>query len=492
MNDAAHTLPNDIQTLQRLVLRQREELAAHRDLLDARDRELERLREQLALLRAKRFGRSSEKYAHVQGLLFDESELETEIAALEAALEAAEQAARKRRAAGAGKGSDKSPDAQDRPPQPKPRRAPLPAHLKRTEIIVDVCDEERQAMGDDWVLVGYEISEQIACQEREYFVKQFKRCKYVRKSAPAAAQASAGSVAPGVIPDALLNVPGIKVAPPLPVMLPRAIADATVLAKIIAGKFVDCLSFNRERKVLQREGVELSYTTICSYPIQLAERLEPLRQLLYEYAASMPRWHLDETTLQVLQEPGRNAAQKSYLWALRAGPPGSEAVLFHYATGRDYATLQAWLEQPLEHFNGVIVSDEHKPYARLAAEHASIVARGGCWAHARRKFVDALKGRRHGSHAHLIIQRIAELYELESRCAELAGAERVQRRQTLIQPWVEEFYALMDELADTYTDKGLMHKAIGYARNNRASLTAFLNHADLPSKRLAVPMVDAG
>jgi transposase len=332
VNNATDTLPDDIEELKRLVLEQRAELAqkceeitVHRDLLDQRDREVERLNEQLALLRAKRFGRSSEKYGNVQGLLFDEAELETEIAALEAALAAAEQAKRERTASDAGK--PRNAGAGQKPTHEKPKRKPLPDHLKRVEIVVDVSDEQRHAMGDDWVLIGHEISEQLACQERQYYIKQIKRCKYVRKSA-AQKTSTGGALTPGAIPDTLLASSGIKVAAPLPVMLPKAIADASLLAKIIAGKYVDALSFNRERKVLEREGVSLSYTTICSYPIQVAERLEPLKALFYEYAASMPRWHLDETTLQVLQEPGRNASQKSYLWALRAGPPGAEIVLF--------------------------------------------------------------------------------------------------------------------------------------------------------------------
>jgi len=73
-------------------------------------------------------------------------------------------------------------------------------------------------------------------------------------------------------------------------------ADASLMAKIITGKFVDALSFNRERKVLEREGKEISYSTLCSYPIQLNERIEPLKVLFYEYAAKQGLWHLDETS----------------------------------------------------------------------------------------------------------------------------------------------------------------------------------------------------
>ena len=178
-----------------------------------------------------------------------------------------------------------------RPSEERPKRRPLPEHLRRVHVDVDVSAEDKQAMGDEWSFIGWETSEQLACQEREYFVRSIRRAKYVKKQE----DKSAGSV----------NTQGIKVAPVLPVMLPKAIADASLLAKFLTGKFVDALSFTRECKVLQREGVQIGYSTICSYPIQLHERLEPLKQLFYEYAAEQSLWHLDETTLQVLQEPGR-------------------------------------------------------------------------------------------------------------------------------------------------------------------------------------------
>ena len=130
-------------------------------------------------------------------------------------------------------------------------------------------------------------------------------------------------------------------------MLPRAIADASLLAKIVTGKFVDALSFNRECKVLEREGVLIGYSTLCSYPIQLTQRLEPLQELFYEYVAQQPLWHLDETTLQMLDERERHARLKCYIYALRAGPPGAQAVIFHYDERRNYEALSHWLEHPL-------------------------------------------------------------------------------------------------------------------------------------------------
>jgi len=259
-----------------------------------------------------------------------------------------------------------------------------------------------------------------------------------------------------------------------------------VLAKIVTGKFVDALSFNRERKVLEREGVQISYSTLCSYPIQLNERLEAFKELFYEYAAKQSLWHLDETTLQVLQEDNREARHKSYLWALRAGPPEAQVVLFHYDPRRNYDALHSWLSPTLENFNGVIVTDEHKPYERLCKETPGIKARGGCWAHARRKFVDAVKGRRHDSEAHRMVKSIKVLFKLDNQIAHLQGEEKLAQRNKLIGPWLESFKAQVDELAPVYLKTGLMQKALFYVQNNWTSLTQFMHHPDLPLTNNAI------
>ena len=280
------TAEQTIASLQAQLAQQQSLLSEKQKVIDAYEDQVAWLQERLKLLESKRYKHSSEKFNALQGRLFDESELDAEINAIRDQLEDAERTKKP------------SPKVQnEKPPEDRPKRKPLPDHLRRVEIDVDVSAEQKQAMGDDWEQVGWETSEQLACQEREYFVKQIRRAKYVRKTSD----------------NDGLNTGGIKVAPVLPVMLPKAIADASLLAKIITGKFVDALSFNRECKVLQREGVSISYSTLCSYPIQLNERLAPLKDLFYEYAARQSLWHLDETPFQVLQESDRDARQKSYL-----------------------------------------------------------------------------------------------------------------------------------------------------------------------------------
>lgn len=168
------------------------------------------------------------------------------------------------------------------------------------------------------------------------------------------------------------------------------------------------------------------------------------------------------------------------MWCSRAiFDSGGELVLFHYNARRNYEALQEWLEPALEGFTGVIVCDEHKPYIKLVTEYPQIAARSGCCSHARRKFSDAVKGRRHGSQAHQILKDIAKLFRLDKKTSHLSGQVLLAQREKLIKPWCEQFKATLEESAPSYPDKGLMKTAIGYCLNNWESLTAFLTHADL-------------
>lgn len=466
-----NSLPNDIAQLKQLVIAQQQQLSeqhtrlktqsADISLLDRalmkRDERIAELEERLALLKANRYGRSSEKLKDIQGELFDETELEQEIAALQEKLKAEAEA------------QDEADEDKPRRRRTQPKRKSLPEKLRRVDIIVDVDEEERARMGNEWELIGYEDCEQLAVHEREYYVKRYRRCKYVRKQT---------SPEPPTPHESREH--DIKVAACAPVILPKSLIDATVLAKIITGKFVDGLSFYREHKVLKREGIDIGYSTLCNYPIQLYDRLELLREVLYEELGHAKRWHLDETTVQVLKELDRAANTNSYMWCNRAlFDGGGELVLFHYNPRRNYDALQEWLAPALMTFSGVIVSDEHKPYAKLAAEYEQIAARGGCWSHARRKFSDAVKGRRHGSEAHLILKDIARLFRLDKKMSQLSGEALLSQRAKHIKPWCDEFRARLEALAPLYPDQGLMKTAIGYSLNNWGSLTAFLEHPDL-------------
>lgn len=433
-------------------------------LLAEKEQKIDYLQERLNILLSKRYKAQSEQLKSLQGQLFDEAELEAAIRDMQQEIEAL-----------GGAGADGAEEAEgtaktkNSTQRTTPKRNPLPAHLRRVEITVDASDEDQQAMGDDWACVGFEISEQLAVQQREYYVKVIKRKKYVRKAPPAEGE--------DVPPRAQA---GILVAPPAKVILPRAIADATLLADVLCSKFIDAMSFYRTEKRLKREGIDIGYSTLCDWPLQLYERLAPFERLFYEALGHCSLWHLDETTLQVLDEPGRDNQKTSYLWSLRSGPPDPPMVLFHYDERRNYEALEQWLRPCLTDFNGAIVTDEHGPYNTLVKEYTNIKAHGGCLAHCRRKFADAAKGRRHSSDAHLVLKQIALIYAQEEKATRHSGAERVHKRQKLVKPQMDKLKVLLDRLAPKYLAKGAMQIAIGYALNNWHKFTAFLEHPELP------------
>lgn len=321
-------LPASIEALKKFCLQQQttinEQIHALNEsskCLKIKDNYIEQLEERLGLLLSQRYQARSEQLNHLQTQLFDESELEQAIQDVQTALEEAQSASP----------ANKTESKPKPPHKTAPRRESLPSHLPRVEIVIDVSDEDKQMMGDDWVLVGYETSEQLAVKQCEYFVKHFKRAKYVLNDAPKKAQQTTQTK----------QVNGIIVAPRPLVILPKALADASLLANIIASKFVDALSFYRKMKILEREQIKIGYSTLCDWPIQLHDRLSPLKRLLYEQLSRYKVWHLDETRLQVLNKVDRKNTQLSYLWAIRTGPPGEQVILFHYDTSKSYQALES-------------------------------------------------------------------------------------------------------------------------------------------------------
>jgi len=473
MNSHSQTLPATIEELQALCLEQQTQLQQQVFALKEKDSQLSEqedtisyLKEQLLLLRSKRFKSQSETLKAIQGQLFDEAELELAIREMEEALAEAEEKADAEKA----KRGLSAPTEPQKLPKQKPKRKELPAHLRRVDIEIDVSDEDKQMMGDEWELIGYDTSEQLAVNQREYYVKRLKRAKYVRKQTSKELEEKARDKLTG----------GIKIANRPEVMLPKSIADATLLADVLASKFIDGMSFYRTDKRLKREGVDIGYSTICDWPIQLLERLKPLAKVFYELLAQADLWHLDETTLQVLQEVGRKAQQKSYIWAIRGGPPNQPIVAFHYSPYRSYEALADWLEPCLSSFNGVIITDEHGAYNRLRENHPNIKAHGGCWAHCRRKFADAAQNRGTQSDAHKVLQKIAILYRLEKQTDGYTGKAKKELRQELVKPQLEEIKAYLETLSKRYLKQGYMRKAIQYALNHWHKLNAIIDYPELP------------
>ena len=180
--------------------------------------------------------------------------------------------------------------------------------------------------------------------------------------------------------------------------------------------------------------------------------------------------HADETVLQVNKEPGRDATAESRIWAYASSKrAGRQIRYFRYEQSRKGACA----EKVLGGYTGVVVSDGYSGYNVL-----STAARAGCWAHARRKWVEAMPdgATQENALAAKGLEYCSQLFEVEQQLEGLPDEERRKQRQLLSKPTVDEYYAWLETI---FRPSGKLKKAIVYSLNQREYLCAFLDHGEI-------------
>jgi transposase len=328
-------LPDDIDALKRLVVTQ----------ADHYEEEIQRLQEQLKLLLAKRYGPSSEKVSPDQLGLFNEAESEARTPVEEKPEQSLAVAAHERKRGG---------------------RKPLPDYLPRVRIEHDLPEDEKTcSCGCSLMRIGEDSSEQLDIVPAQVRVLQHVRLKYACKGCEET----------------------IKSAPLPAHPIPKSNASPGLLAHIAVAKYQDALPLARQEKILQRAGIDIPRATLAGWMIKLGIFLAPLIAQLRAHLLTYDIVQMDETRIQVLKEAGRAASSDSYIWVQRGGPPHQPVVLFHYNPSRGRTVA----EELLEGFGGYLQTDGFEVYAGLAAARSDLHLIG-CFAHARRKFDEALKG----------------------------------------------------------------------------------------------------
>lgn len=142
---------------------------------------------------------------------------------------------------------------------------------------------------------------------------------------------------------------------------------------------------NRFEKVLGRHGIDIPRQTLARWVIQCGEHLQPLLNLMRDPLLESRVIHCDKTRVQVNKEPGREPTSQSWMWVQTGGPPNQPVVLFDYST----SCAQDLPSRLLESYRGYLMTDYYAGYNALGAQPG--IQRLGCWAHARRKFVEAQK-----------------------------------------------------------------------------------------------------
>ena len=212
---------------------------------------------------------------------------------------------------------------------------------------------------------------------------------------------------------------------------------------------------------------------MCNWAMKAAESCTPLLKLLLEDIRSGPLINIDETTLQVLKEPGRSPTAKSYMWVFRGGAPQVPSLIFLYSPSRAGEIAKVFLGD----YQGVVQTDGYSGYDFL--DNTDGILHVGCWAHARRKFVDAEKARgkkaKPGAPA-IAINAIKGIYAIEKKAKKLGLSqdEILALRTKEAKPIIDDLKTWLDNKSTQVVPKSLLGKAVTYTLNQWDRLTAYL------------------
>ena len=295
---------------------------------------------------------------------------------------------------------------------------------------------------EEYVCIGAEETNRLAYKPAEFFVKRTIRKKYALKNQLTELE------------DEEEKRPSVVIAPLPDSPIHKCMADTSLLTEIIIQKYLYHLPFHRQIARFGDLGVRISSSTVGDWFSQSCELLRPLYDHLRRRVLSTDYIQVDESTLPVIDNEKRRAV-KGYLWVVRN--PDNGEVFFHYDRGSRSEKTALTL---LHGFNGAIQSDGYQVYKRFEALDGKLML--GCWAHARRKFDEALaENKKLATEALLQIQ---SLYAIE-READETGATPEQRRElrrTKAYPVLVTFEKWLYDNYTTLLPQSRTAKAISY------------------------------
>ena len=254
-------------------------------------------------------------------------------------------------------------------------------------------------------------------------------------------------------------------------------------AAVINAKFVNSAPYRRIEADFKRNGIPITEQNMAYWTTKCSERyLTRLTDYLKKLLTKENVLHADETTLEVVRD-GRKAGSKSYMWVYRTAQssPGHPIILYDYQKTRHH-------EHPLKFlsgFKGTLVCDGFPGYKTLARE-ADDIKIAECWTHARRKFMDAIKGcsgpSTQGRIAEDAVRMIAGIYSEDNKLKDLSAEERQKARNKKVRPLVDAYFTwLKSKAADkTILMSDLSRNGVNYSINQEPHLRAFLEDGNIP------------
>jgi transposase len=420
-------LPSSIEALRDLVVQQQALLDEKQSTIETQAEKIAYLEEWKRLIDSQRFASKSEKVSTDQFPLFNEVEVEAAASA-----------------------DTREEDAISVPAHTRKKRGrrPLPEFLPVREVLHDLSDEEKVCPHDashTMKEIGRETSDQLEFIPARVEVVRNVRPKY---ACPTCKE-------------------GVRVAPMPPTPVPKSIATPSLLAQVATSKYVDGLPLYRQEKIFERLGLDLSRATLAHWMVKMGDLVEPLVDRIKQEIRAYDLVQCDETPFQVLKEPGKTAQSQSYLWALRGGTPEHPLIYYEYDPSRSGEVPKRLLRG----FGGFLQTDGYEGYAAIGREPG--VVHVGCWAHARRKFDEALRGQKSKSKkkskktaresvARQAMRQIQALYRIEKKLKDATAEERHRVRQAESLPLVEALRAWLDTSISRVPPQSLTGKAMAY------------------------------
>jgi len=435
---ATPSLADDVTALQARVAELTVRLAERDQALTARDHIIETLKAQLAVLRRRHFGQSSERLADQLELRIEEMEQrqgETAPAVPE----------------GAGREEPKAERA-------RPVRKPLPAGLPREVEELAPPYAKCPGCGTDLHRIGEDVSEVL-----EVVPARLRVRRYVR---PVMACRCCGDIS--------------QAAPP-PLPIAKSNAGPSLLADIALAKYDDHLPAYRQAERFAREGVELPRSTLTEWLGRTAVLLEPLTDAISSHVFEAAKLHADDTPVPVLA-PGAGKTRTGRLWVYArddraSGDETAPAVLYRYSPDRKGEHPQGHLAG----WRGSLQADGYAGFFALykgSATTAPEVVEIACWAHVRRKFFDIWQADK-GPAAREVLDRIGKLYEIEEKIRGKPPDRRAAVRQAEAAPRVAQLRELLEGLLGRVSGKSSLAGAIRYALTRWTELSRYLKDGRL-------------
>jgi transposase len=331
-------------------------------------------------------------------------------------------------------------------------RTKLPDHLERIEQIIEIPEEECTCdkCQEKLKVIGEDVSEELEYVPAKLIVKKIIRKKYVCPN------------------DSLHGVYRARLPKRI---IPKGIAGPQLLGQILISKYVDHLPLERQEQIFKRLGCRVPKSSMADWLKVVRQKLDPLLECLKNKMLDSRMLNCDETTFKVQQNSKKGSKINGYLWSYIGD---KKWVWFDWQPSRARVGPMGVLEG----FSGeYLQSDGFSAYDyvvdELGLEHLA------CWAHARRKFVEAFEI---GSkQAEPIVELIAQLYRVEKQIREskLSAKEAKTLRQEESVAILAELKKEIKELSHTAVPKGPLGKACQYTLKRFGELSMYCEDGEL-------------